>query len=398
MSIRRALISCLVVLALGLSSLLGAIVGGGVVFYSVQNQLQSRAAVATAPTQAPVPAPAASVSSVAPVNQTANVEVNSGVETAVEQVGPSVVTVINRLQPTPSVDMFGFPTGTMQSAQASGSGVIISDLGYILTNNHVVDGYDKLQVVLRDGQTLDAKLVGTDPFADIAVLKVDAKVPGVATFGNSDELKAGETVIAIGSPLGDFKNTVTVGVVSATGRSIDTAQGYQMEDMIQTDAAINHGNSGGPLIDVTGQVIGINTLVVRGTGTTTDQAEGLGFAISSNTARAVSAQIIQQGYVTRPYLGIDWAAITPDIAQYNDLPVQWGIYVRSVGSGTPADKAGLRPGDIVTQIGDTPLDATHPYLNTLLKFAPGQEVPLTVRRGNKTLTLKVVLAERPRSP
>ena len=398
MSIRRALISCLVVLALGLSSLLGAIVGGGVVFYSVQNQLQSRAAVATAPTQAPVPAPAASVSSVAPVNQTVHVEVNSGVETAVEQVGPSVVTVINRLQPTPSVDMFGFPTGTMQSAQASGSGVIISDLGYILTNNHVVDGYDKLQVVLRDGQTLDAKLVGTDPFADIAVLKVDAKVPGVATFGNSDELKAGETVIAIGSPLGDFKNTVTVGVVSATGRSIDTAQGYQMEDMIQTDAAINHGNSGGPLIDVTGQVIGINTLVVRGTGTTTDQAEGLGFAISSNTARAVSAQIIQQGYVTRPYLGIDWAAITPDIAQYNDLPVQWGIYVRSVGSGTPADKAGLRPGDIVTQIGDTPLDATHPYLNTLLKFAPGQEVPLTVRRGNKTLTLKVVLAERPRSP
>ena len=398
MSLRRALISCVFILALGLSSLLGAVVGGGVVYYSVQNQLKARLAAVAVPAPASAPAPAAAVSSVAPVNQTVNVEVSSAVETAVDKVGPTVVTVINTLKPTQSVDVFGFPTGTSESAQASGSGVIISDQGYILTNNHVIDGYDKLQVVLRDGQTIDAKLVGTDPFADIAVLKVDAKVPGIATFGNSDELKAGETVIAIGSPLGDFKNTVTVGVVSATGRSIDTAQGYQMEDMIQTDAAINHGNSGGPLVNVAGQLIGINTLVVRGTGTSTDQAEGLGFAISSNTARAVSAQIIQQGYVSRPYLGIDWAAITPDIAQYNRLSVQWGVYVRTVGSGTPADKAGLRPGDIVTQIGDTPLDATHPYLNTLLKFAPGQQVPLTVRRGSKTLTLNVVLAERPRSP
>jgi 2-alkenal reductase len=396
MSFKRALMSCALVLALGLSSILGAAVGGGVVYWSVQNQLKSRLAAAAAPT--PSSALAAPVSSVAPVNQTVNVEVNSAVETAVEKVGPAVVTVINTLKPTQSVDMFGFPTGTTGSAQASGSGVIISDQGYILTNNHVVDGYDKLQAVLRDGQTIDARLVGTDPFADIAVLKVEAKLPGVAEFGNSDELKAGEAVIAIGSPLGDFKNTVTVGVVSATGRSIDTAQGYQMEDMIQTDAAINHGNSGGPLVNVAGQVIGINALVVRGTGTTTDQAEGLGFAISSNTARAVGAQIIQQGYVTRPYLGIDWAAITPDIAQYNNLPVQWGIYVRTVGRGTPADQAGLHPGDIVTQIGDTPLDAAHPYLNTLLKFAPGQEVPLAVLRGSKKLTLKVVLAERPRSP
>jgi S1-C subfamily serine protease len=296
------------------------------------------------------------------------------------------------------VDVFGFPTGGTESAQASGSGVVISDQGYVLTNNHVVDGYDTLQVVYRDGQTVDAKLVGTDPFADLAVLKVEGALPGVAEFGNSDELKAGETVMAIGSPLGDFKNTVTAGVVSATGRSIDTAQGYQMEDLIQTDAAINHGNSGGPLVNLAGQIIGINTLVVRGNGNSADQAEGLGFAISANTAQAVSAQLIQQGYVARPYLGIDWAAITPDIAQINRLPVQWGVYVKTVGRGTPADQAGLRPGDILTQIGDTSLDASHPYLNTLLKFTPGQEVPLTVQRGNKTLTLKVVLAERPRSP
>jgi serine protease Do len=390
MSFKRVMASCVFILALGLSSLLGATVGGGVVYWAVQDQLKARTAV--------LPVTAAPVSSVAPVNQTINVDVNSAVETAVAKVSPAVVTVINTLKPTQSVDIFGFPTGGTDSAQASGSGVVISDQGYILTNNHVVDGYETLQVVFRDGQTVDAKLVGTDPFADLAVLKVDGTLPGVAEFGNSDELKAGETVMAIGSPLGDFKNTVTAGVVSATGRSIDTAQGYQMEDLIQTDAAINHGNSGGPLVNLAGQIIGINTLVVRGTGNSADQAEGLGFAISANTARAVSTQLIQQGYVARPYLGIDWAAITPDIAQMNRLPVKWGVYVKTVGRGTPADQAGLRPGDILTQIGDTPLDGTHPYLNTLLKFAPGQEVPLTVQRGNKTLTLKVVLAERPRSP
>jgi 2-alkenal reductase len=392
MSLKRVLLSCAFILALAASSLLGATVGGGAVYWAVQGQLKSRLAVAT-----PVTA-ASPVYSVEPVNQTINVEVNSAVESAVAKVGPAVVTVINTLKPTQGVDIFGFPVSGPDGAQASGSGVVISSQGYILTNNHVVDGYEKLQVVFRDGQTVDATLVGTDPFADLAVLKVEGTLPGVAEFGNSDALNAGETVIAIGSPLGDFKNTVTVGVVSATGRSIDTSDGYQMEDMVQTDAAINHGNSGGPLVNVAGQVIGINTLVVRGTGSSSDQAEGLGFAISANTARVVSEQLIQNGYVSRPYLGIGWAAITPDIAQYNRLPVQWGVYVKSVGSGTPAEQAGLRRGDILTQIGDTPLDEHHPYLNTLLKQTPGQEVPLTVLRGNKTLTLKVVLAERPRSP
>ncbi len=391
MSLKRVIASCIFVLTLALSSVLGALVGGGAVYWAVQSQLKSQVAVL------PTAVPAVPVSSAAPVNQTINVDVNSAVESAVAKVGPAVVTVINTLKPTPSVDIFGFPTGSADSAQSSGSGVIISDQGYILTNNHVVDGYDKLQVVFRDGQTVDAKLVGTDPYADVAVLKVDASLPGVAEFGNSDGLKAGETVIAIGSPLGDFKNTVTVGVVSATGRSIDTDQGYQMEDMIQTDAAINHGNSGGPLVNVAGQIIGINTLVVRGTSSSSDPAEGLGFAISSNTAKAVSAQLIQTGYVSRPYLGITWVAITPDIAQINHLPVQWGIYVRRVQSGTSADQAGLRPGDIVTKIDDIPLDESHPYLNTLLKFSPGQEVTLTVQRGSRTLTLKVVLAEQPRS-
>jgi 2-alkenal reductase len=237
--------------------------------------------------------------------------------------------------------------------------------------------------------------VGTDPFADVAVLKIDGPVPGVAEFGNSDALNPGETVIAIGSPLGDFKNTVTVGVVSAMGRSVDSGNNYQMDDMIQTDAAINHGNSGGPLVNLAGQVIGINTLVIRGNAA--DQAEGLGFAVSANTVRAVSDQLIAQGFVARPYMGISWGLVTPDVAQNNGLAVEWGIFIRSVGPGSPAEQAGIQAGDILTQMGDIPLNGNQPFINTLLKFSVGQEVPVTLVRGSDTLTVTVRLGERPRS-
>jgi 2-alkenal reductase len=229
----------------------------------------------------------------------------------------------------------------------------------------------------------------------VAVLKIPGPVPGVAELGNSDALDPGETVIAIGSPLGDYKNTVTVGVVSATGRTLSTQEGYQLEDLIQTDAAINHGNSGGPLVNLAGQVIGINTLVVRGGGNSPDQAEGLGFAIAANTVRAVSDQLIARGYVSRPYLGITWALVTPEIAQANGLPAQWGVYVRSVGEGSPAALAGIRAGDIITQMDSTPLDGEHPFINTLLRYSPGQEVQVTLVRGAQTLTVKVTLSERP---
>src|SRR6185436_7892711 len=184
-----------------------------------------------------------------------------------------------------------------------------------------------------------------------------------------------------GSPWGDFKNTVTVGVVSAMGRSLDTGNGYQMDDLIQTDAAINHGNSGGPLVNLAGQVIAINTLVIRGN--SADQAEGLGFAVSANTVKAVSDQLITRGFVARPYLGISWALVTPDIARNNGLPVEWGIFVRSVGTGSPAEQAGIQPQDILTKIGDLPLDGDHPFVNTLLKFSVGQEVPVTLERGTE---------------
>jgi 2-alkenal reductase len=223
-------------------------------------------------------------------------------------------------------------------------------------------------------------------------LKTDAKAPAVATLGNSDLLNPGESVIAIGSPLGNFKNTVTVGVVSATGRSIDTGNGYQIEDLIQTDAAINHGNSGGPLMNLAGEVIGINTLVVRNTNSG-DVAEGLGFAVPVNTARAVAEQIIQKGYFSRPFMGIRFQRVTPNIAAAYNLPVQWGVYVTEVSQGSPASAAGLQQGDIITRIGDVTLDETHSYINTLFTFKPGDQVALGLIRNNQEVNLTITLGE-----
>ena len=387
MPLRKILLTCALLAAMTVAALAGAVAGGSAVYWAVRDRL------ANAP--APAQPPQASAPAAPPSEQHIQVEVNTAVEEAVARVGPAVVTVVSHLRPRQAVDFFGFPTGPAQAPTASGSGVIISPDGYLITNNHVVEGAESLEVIFRDGQTVSARLVGVDRFADIAVLKVEGPLPGAAEFGNSDVLNPGETVIAIGSPLGDFKNTVTVGVVSATGRSLDTGGDYKMEDLIQTDAAINHGNSGGPLVNLAGQVIGINTLVVRGNGNSYDQAEGLGFAIASNTVRAVSEQLIAKGFVSRPYLGISWGLITPDVARANGLPVEWGIYVREVGSGSPAADAGLRPGDILTAIDGQPLDGDHPFINTLLNFSAGQAVQVTVMRNGQTLGVQVTLGERP---
>ena len=246
-------------------------------------------------------------------------------------------------------------------------------------------------MILADGTTLPAALVGVDNYADLAVLKTDEALPAEIEWGNSDALNAGEAVIAIGSPLGSFMNTVTVGVVSATGRSIETNLGYLMEDLIQTDAAINSGNSGGPLINLAGQMIGINTLVVRNSGGTGAIAEGLGFAIPSNSARAIAEQIIAQGYVSRPYLGIRWQWINPQLAKRYGLPVEYGVYLSEIGVDSPAAQSGLRRGDIIISIEGQPLDSDHPYINTLFKHQPGDEVTLGVVRGRGTLEVEVVL-------
>ena len=270
MTIKRILYITLIVVVAGVSALAGAVAGGIGVYQAVRQQ----SSALPAPIRAALPASNTSPTQILTINTT---DIQTTITQAVKKVGPTVVTVVGTI---PGQSTF---FGTTGGQTVSGSGVFISDQGYVLTNNHVVEGTQTLNIILSDGTQEKATIVGTDPYSDIAVLKADGKVPAVAKLGNSDMLQPGESVIAIGSPLGDFKNTVTVGVVSATGRSIDTGNGYQIEGLIQTDAAINQGNSGGPLVDLAGEVIGINTLIVRNTGTGT-VAEGLGFSIPINTA------------------------------------------------------------------------------------------------------------------
>ncbi|HXF83771.1 MAG TPA: trypsin-like peptidase domain-containing protein, partial [Anaerolineales bacterium] len=313
-------------------------------------------------------------------------DVETAITQSVQKVSPAVVTVVGIIPG--QMTIFG-PT---PDQTVTGSGFFITPQGHILTNHHVVEDTKEVSVILSDGTEQKATLVGSDLYSDIAVLKTDGPVPAVATLGNSDALDPGESVIAIGSPLGTFKNTVTVGVVSATGRSIDTGRGYQIEDLIQTDAAINHGNSGGPLVNLAGEVIGINTLVVRNTGSG-DVAEGLGFAIPINTAQAIAQQIIQKGYFARPYMGIRYQPINPEIASRYDLPAEWGVYVMEVVEGSPASKAGLEPGDIITKIGDIALDERHSYVNTLFTFKPGDEITLTIVRDGKEMQVQITLGE-----
>ncbi len=362
----------------------GALAGGTAVYLAVQDSLAAKsspAAIRTA--RLPTATPIASVAEI-PADVTVEmrtIEINTAVTEVVEDISSAVVTVLNL-------------SGRGQE-QGSGSGVIFSTDGYLLTNNHVIEGAKALQVVFVDGSSAPAELIGADAFADVAVLHVPPPVPGVAELGNSDVLRPGETVIAIGSPLGDFKNTVTVGVVSATGRIVDTGHGYQLEDLIQTDAAINQGNSGGPLVSLTGQIIGLNTLVLRGGGFGSAVAEGLGFAVASNTVRAVSEQLITKGYVARPYLGIRWESINPRIAWVYDLPVDWGIYVTRVASASAADQAGIQPGDIIVALGETPLDEGHPFINALLAHQPGDIVTASVIRGRDVRSVKLVLGESP---
>jgi 2-alkenal reductase len=219
----------------------------------------------------------------------------------------------------------------------------------------------------------------------------------VAPLGNSDQLKPGETVIAIGSPLGTFKNTVTVGVISGTGRTIDTGNGYQMEGLIQTDAAINQGNSGGPLVNLAGEVVGINTLIVRGGNAGSAVAEGLGFAIPSNKVSIISEQIITNGYFARPYLGVRSQDVNPSIASRYNLPVEWGTYVFTVLPNSPAEKAGVQQDDIITAIGGQEINSETGFANLLYSYGPNDEIEVSVFRNGETVSLNVMLGEASRN-
>ena len=310
---------------------------------------------------------------------------------AVRETGPAVVTVVNQLSTRQS---FG------GSPQATGSGVIVDNRGYIVTNNHVVENQRSLEVIFSDGQKAPAKLIGTDPFTDLAVVKVDVAVPAVAQYADSDALEVGQPAIAIGSALGDFQNTVTVGVVSALHRDLDDSSSTALQNLIQTDAAINHGNSGGPLLDVAGKVIGINVAVVRGSGFTGDTAEGLGFAIPSNTAREISRQIIDKGSVERPYIGISYQMITPQVAAYYDLKRESGIIVSEVQPGSPAAKAGIEANTIITKFDGVELNQDNSLVEQLLKHKVGDTVKLTIVPPNTDTEreVSVTLSARPANP
>lgn len=367
MSAKSFLYLLVIGIVAGISALVGTLAGGAFVFSVMRTTDTTPTAVAQTP-----PTPAKSVSL-----DVSTTDLETTVIDAVETVAPTVVTVV----------------GEVAGGEVSGSGVVISGDGYILTNNHVVEDTSQVAVILADGTELEAQIVGTDLYSDLAILLADGEMPAVAQLGNSDTLKPGETVIAIGSPLGDFMNTITVGVISATGRAIDTGNGFLMEDLLQTDAAINQGNSGGPLVNLAGDVIGINTLVVRGSGRSNTIAEGLGFAIPINTARIVAEQILDKGYFARPHLGIRWQAITPRIARIYNLPVQWGAYISAVLPAGPAAKSELQEGDIITHIGDVPLDETHTFINTLFRHEPGEEVTIKFVRNRQEYTVSLVLGE-----
>jgi serine protease Do len=378
MSHRRTLYILFVVIVAGISGLSGVAAGSMAVYRALNNTSTDEAKTAfvvdeTLVTKTKV--------------QLSTTTYETTIVQAVEKTGPAVVTVVGVNQVKQSV------SGQIEDQPVGGSGFFISEEGYVITNNHVVENARRLSIILANGAELPATLIGTEKYADLAVLKIDGEVPAVANLGNSDGLKPGETVIAIGSPLGDFKNTVTVGVVSATGRMIDTGRGYEIEGLIQTDAAINSGNSGGPLINLAGDVIGINTLIIRGSILGSAPAEGLGFAIPSNLVGIIATQIIQKGYFSRPYLGIHMQPITPNIAKAYDFPVEWGVYVTEVELNSPAGRSNLQPGDIITKIGDIALDEEHTFVNALFAFQPGETVTIEILRGDSAIQIQVTFGE-----
>ncbi|MBI2911127.1 MAG: trypsin-like peptidase domain-containing protein [Chloroflexi bacterium] len=372
------------------SSLVSALVGGAAAGAGTALMVSNRADTGVGARPAQEGLAAGGASGVLTQQVSVRLSEERAVIAAVDKLSPAVVTVMNSL----AGGRGSF--GRRRTETAAGSGVIVDPRGYILTNEHVVRGAQDLSVSLASGETFPARLVGTDqPFTDLAVIQIAATNLPAADFGDSDALQLGQLVIAMGSALGDFRNSVTLGIVSGMHRSWQRPDSeLRMEDLVQTDAAINHGNSGGPLANSLGQVVGINTSVIRSTGAG-EVVEGIGFAIPSNTARRIAQQLVEQGRVSRPFLGVLHQTITPAEAALYDLPTGEGIFLLSVTPGGPAALAGLQEGDIVTKIGDISLDAEHPFLNTLMRFGPGAKVPVTFFRGKRSLATEVTLTERP---
>ena len=279
--------------------------------------------------------------------------------------------------------------GDTQHSSSLGSGVIVGPEGYILTNHHVVEAADEIELALADGRKAPAKVVGTDPETDLAVLKVDISGLPAATFGNPDKLSIGDVVLAIGNPFG-VGQTVTMGIVSALGRShlgIST-----FENFIQTDAAINPGNSGGALVDATGNLVGINSAIYSRSG----GSLGIGFAIPANLARQVMEQIVRTGSVTRGWIGVEVQDISAELAESFKLSNPRGTLIAGVLRGGPADRAGIKPGDILVSVESSQgLDSTS-MLNLVAALEPGKQTTLKILRNRNEMLVKVSVGKRPR--
>jgi serine protease DegQ len=283
---------------------------------------------------------------------------------------------------------FGDSRGGPERVASLGSGVIASADGYVLTNNHVVQAADEIAVALSDGRQVEAKLVGADPESDLAVLKIAAKDLPVITFGRSDALKVGDVVLAIGNPF-DVGQTVTMGIVSAVGRTnlgINT-----FENFIQTDAAINQGNSGGALVDTNGHLVGINSAIFSRSG----GSIGIGFAIPSTLVVQVMDQLIKTGKVVRGYFGVEPEDLTPELAEVLKLPRNDGVVLRGVQRSSPAGKAGLEPGDVMLTINGQPVKSSRAMLNQISQLPPGTVAKVRVAREGKEVELPVTVGERP---
>lgn len=318
----------------------------------------------------------------APVDSTLPASRNTAVVETAKRVGPAVVGITSEVYDR---DIFN---RNVEVGQNVGSGVIFDKKGYIVTNNHVVGNNRQVNVALSDGQVVTGKVIGTDAVTDLAVVKIPGsdKLP-VAEFGNSDSLQPGETAVAIGNPLGlEFRGTVTVGVISALNRTLDDVE--QQIKLIQTDAAINPGNSGGALCTADGKVIGINSAKIAKAG-----VEGMGFAIPINQVKAIVSQLISNGHVTRPYLGL--YGIDKTLAARNGI--SWdhngGIYVYKIADGSPLDGSDIVRGDYIMQINGKATNSLSELRNVMMNYKPGDKVTITYEHSGHTRTAVVVLGE-----
>jgi S1-C subfamily serine protease len=331
------------------------------------------------------------------VHQPVTIDESSAVIDVATKVSPAVVRITATGDTT---DPFG---GTIPESGV-GSGIIFDGAGWILTNRHVVrtstgQTASQLTVELKDGTQYTGHVYGIDTLTDLAIVRIDATGLPAASLGSSSDLKVGELAIAIGSPLGTYTNSVTSGIVSATGRSVTVETGVRLNNLIQTDAAINPGNSGGPLLDAAGNVIGINTAVAQG-------SNGIGFAIPVDIAKPIMSQALAGEQLTRPYIGIRYEEIDQQLKAAKHLTVDQGALIGpatdasgatlpAINPGSPAEKAGLASGDVIVSIEGQAIDTEHPLDAVLSGYAPGQTVHLDVLRGTATLTVAVTLGTRP---